>query len=48
VLLASVVAVAVYKIIYNDSVYEPWMLVLGRKGHNEAINVDGKARVLQL
>jgi O-antigen/teichoic acid export membrane protein len=48
VLLAGVVAVGVYKIIYKDSVYEPWMLVLGRKGRNEAINVDEEARVLQL
>ncbi len=47
-LLASVVAVAVYRIIYRDSVYEPWMLVLRRKGHNRANNVAEKAQVLQL
>lgn len=39
VLLAGVLAAAIYRIFYKDSVYEPWMLVLRKKQQKEAINV---------
>jgi hypothetical protein len=39
VLIAGAVATAVYKIIYKDSVYEPWMLLFRRKETETAVSV---------
>jgi O-antigen/teichoic acid export membrane protein len=39
VLIAGVVATAVYKIIYKESVYEPWMLLFRKKETETAISV---------